>query len=301
MPVDRAETIEDFYRKKLNRVPDSLRKDVGHFNVFKTKDFVGAGTQSLPYSRKDYYKIGLIIGRNRYSYADKVVEVSDAALLFANPMIPYKWEQLDDKQGGYFCVFTEGFLTHFGNIRSYPVFQPGNSPILTIGQENVNEFSESFEKMLSEIGTGYAYKYDLLRALVLELIHKGMKLNPVTAQLSSDVNANTRIASLFLELLERQFPIESPSQRVRFRSPNEFAGQLAVHVNHLNRALKSATGKTTSQVISERIVLEARSLLKHTDWNIAEIGYCLGYEDPSHFIKSFKKITHLTPRGVRKT
>jgi AraC-like DNA-binding protein len=88
-------------------------------------------------------------------------------------------------------------------------------------------------------------------------------------------------------------------QQVKFRSPTEFASQLAVHVNHLNRALKEVTGKTTSQLIAERIVQEARALLKHTDWNISEIAWCLGFEELPHFINFFKKNAQITPKSFR--
>ena len=114
-------------------------------------------------------------------------------------------------------------------------------------------------------------------------------------------SANERISALFTELLERQFPIESPLQKMKLRAPAEFANNLAVHTNHLNRALKDSLGKTTSQLISDRIQQEARILLKHTDWQVNQIGYCLGFEEPSHFISFFKKRADATPRSFRHT
>jgi AraC-like DNA-binding protein len=150
-----------------------------------------------------------------------------------------------------------------------------------------------------EINSDYAYKYDVLRNLVFELVHSAQKMQPAASTLYTSSNASTRVASLFMELLERQFPIESPMQQVGFRSPTEFARQLAVHVNHLNRALKEVTGKTTSQLIAERIVQEARALLKHTDWNISEIAWCLGFEELPHFINFFKKNAQITPKSFR--
>lgn len=152
--------------------------------------------------------------------------------------------------------------------------------------------------MMDEIDSDYAYKYDAIRALVMELIHTAQKLQP-SLQRFEHPNAATRISSIFLELLERQFPIESTRQRMKFRTAAEYADQLSVHVNHLNRALKDTTGKTTSQIIAERLVQEAKGLLKHSDWNIAEIGYSLGFEEPPHFINFFKKSTRLTPRTFR--
>jgi AraC-like DNA-binding protein len=75
-----------------------------------------------------------------------------------------------------------------------------------------------------------------------------------------------------------------------------FAEQLSVHVNHLNRAIRETTGKTTTAHISERIANEAIALLRHTNWNISEISYSLGFEEPAHFNNFFKKQTSQTPR-----
>jgi AraC-like DNA-binding protein len=101
-------------------------------------------------------------------------------------------------------------------------------------------------------------------------------------KLYQNIDANTRLTAVFSELLERQFPIESPSQQFALRSAKDFAEQLNVHVNHLNRAIKLSTGKTTTGQISERLAREAKALLKHTHWNIAEISYSLGFEEPAH-------------------
>ncbi len=124
-------------------------------------------------------------------------------------------------------------------------------------------------------------------------------MHPVSVSIIGNSNASTRISSLFMELLERQFPIESPTQQINFRSPIEFANQLSVHVNHLNRALKEMTGKTTSQVITDRVCQEAKVLLKHTNWNISEIAWSLGFEELSNFINFFKKNTLFTPKTFR--
>jgi len=104
---------------------------------------------------------------------------------------------------------------------------------------------------------------------------------------------------VFTELLERQFPIEALTQRFSMRSANDFAQLLSVHVNHLNRAIRETTGKTTTDHIAERLLREAKVLLKQTDWNISEIGYCLGFEEPTHFNNFFKKQTQLTPTSFR--
>lgn len=296
--MEKTQSIEDFYRHKLNWMPENIQKDIGHFNVFKLGDFIGPCAKPMPYSRKDFYKISLIKGRNRVHYADKSVEIEKNALFFVSPYIPYEWETIDEKQSGFFCIFTEMFFKDFPNFREYSLFKPGGQPLLFLTDEQVSFLSEIYLKMFDEIASDYIYKYDLLRNYVFELVHFAMKLQPAKT-IYSNSNASTRISSLFMELLERQFPIESPYQRIKFRSANDFSDQLAVHVNHLNRALKESTGKTTSELIAERLTQEAVALLKHTNWNISEIGYSLGFEEPTHFNNFFKKRTHQTPTKFR--
>ncbi len=120
--------------------------------------------------------------------------------------------------------------------------------------------------MLEELDSDYVYKDEVLRNLVFDLIHFAMKMHPVAKLEKQPILASQKIATLFLELLERQFPIDDTHQTIHFRSASDFAKQLNVHVNHLNRAVKATTDKTTSQIISECILQEAKNLLKQSEW-----------------------------------
>lgn len=72
-----------------------------------------------------------------------------------------------------------------------------------------------------------------------------------------------------------------------------------MHVNHLNRVVHASTGKSTTVLLAERLVREAKHLLQYTSWSIAEIAYGLGFEYPSYFNNFFKKYTGLTPTALR--
>lgn len=296
-------SLEDFYEEASAKIPEGIGKEIGHFNVFETASLFEkkTGARTMPYSRRNYYKISLIKGRNRAEYADKVIDIEESALLFATPKIPYHWLPQDDNQSGMFCIFTSDFLSkHMAGITpdELPIFKPGELPIFQLKQEDVAELEYIFKKMQREIASDYTYKYDLLRNLVLELIHYGQKLQPMSV-LSSSQHASDRISSLFIELLERQFPVESIQQRLHLRTAKDYAERLSIHVNHLNKVLKEVTGRTTTDIISKRMVMEAKILLKQTDWNIAEIAYALGFDDPAHFSNFFKKQTALTPLSFR--
>lgn len=296
----KPETIEELYQQKFNWLPDNLQQDIGHFNVFRLEDCIGQGKEPIKYSRRDYYKITFIRGRNVYHYADKSLEINGTTLMFFNPQVPYNWESLSDDPTGFFCIFKEAFFTEKirGNLSELPMFAIGGKPAYVLNDGQDGQVSQLFQKMLAEIASDYPYKYDLLRNYVTELIHYALKMQP-TETLYQHTDSKSRITAVFTELLERQFPIESPAQRFKMRSARDFAEQLSVHVNHLNRSIRETTGKTTTDHIAERLTSEAKALLKHTDWNISEISYTLGFEEPAHFNNFFKKQTHLTPSAFR--
>jgi len=296
-------TLEEFYKRNAATVPAGLTKDTGHFNVFDPQLLFDktTGNRIMPYSRRAYYKISWLNGKSRAEYADKVIEVEKNALLFATPKIPYHWIPADSNQHGLFCIFTADFLMPRKSgvvLEELPLFQPGHVPLFHLDDEEAQEVAYIFKKMQKELASDYKFKFDLLRNLVMELIHYGQKLQPLTA-LHTTQNASQRIAMLFLELLERQFPLESPEQRLSLRTPKEYADRLAVHVNHLNKVLKESTGRTTSELISKRLVEEAKILLRQTTWSVADIAYALGFDEVSHFSNYFKKQTAAAPLTFR--
>lgn len=298
--ISKTQTIEEFYQFKFGKLSLGIDQGKGHFNVFRTEEYNNPDRKIPPYSKKEFYKISLIRGEHIFHYAEKSLHISGTTLMFFNPLVPYQVESISERTTGYFCIFSSSFFRYNQqpSVRHLPMFAPGGKPAYKLDVETDRRISDIYERMLLEIHTDYAFKYDLLRGFVTELTHFGLKLNP-SEELYSHPNAKERITSVFTELLERQFPIEHLSQRLVLRSPGDFAGQLAVHVNHLNSAVKHTTGKTTSNLIAERLVAEAKSLLKHTDWNVSEIGYCLGFEDPAHFNNFFKKLTRHSPSVFR--
>lgn len=297
--MSKVETIEEFYQRKFDGMPDNFRNGIGHFNVFKLDPFVGDKAQPVPYKRRDYYKIMLVIGNSKVHYADKVVEVQKQALSFSNPQIPYKWEHLDRIRKGFFCIFNQHFFHQYGNLNQYEVFQPNGTHIFELTDEQVGKVQSIFERMFEEINSEYIYKYDVLRTLVFELMHFAMKMQPSVNFDKHQINASQRISALFLELLERQFPIDDSHQRINLRSAADYAKQLNIHVNHLNRTLKEITEKTTSQIIAERFLQESKILLKHSAWKVSEIAYALGFTEVTHFDNFFKKHMQLSPLKFR--
>jgi AraC family transcriptional regulator, transcriptional activator of pobA len=183
-------------------------------------------------------------------------------------------------------------------IDDLPIYQHNSDFVYQINDEQYADIETIFKKMDTELSSDYAFKYDLLRNYVFELIHSGQKLKPMESNITI-TNAASRISSLFIELLERQFPIESNSQIIQLKTPTDFAKVLGIHINHLNKVLKETTGRNTTEIINGRIAEEAKILLKQTQWNVSEIAYTLGFDEVAYFSNFFKKYTSLSPLKYR--
>ena len=297
--MDKMETLEDFYKRKFDWMPDTIKNEIGHFNLFRLEPYVEGKPTSIPYKRRDFYKIMLVKGQSQVHFADKIIQIKKQALSFSNPLIPYKWEHLDKIREGVYCIFNQQLFHQFGQLNQYEVFQPNGAHIFELSDEEANQVSEIFERMAKEFNSDYKYKYDAIRNQIFELLHFGLKMHPSDNLEKPTINAAQRIFTLFLELLERQFPIDDSHRMVSFRAASDFANQLNVHVNHLNRAVKETTQKTTTQLISERILQESKILLKHSAWSVSEIAYSLGFNEVTHFNNFFKKNVQTSPLKFR--
>lgn len=280
-------------------LPGNASRYTGQFNVYRLQDYRKPGCGPISYNRRDYYKISLYQGTSIYHYAEKSLEVSGNNLLFFSPKVPYTLERVSGDNTGYFCIFTEAFFRdHHIDPSALPMFQPGNKTFYSLKENERAELETIYKKIMTEMASDYRFKYDLARNYVVELIHFALKLQPSETEYRHP-DANTRLMSVFAELLERQFPIESTLHRFRMRSARDYAEQLSVHVNHLNRAIRTASGKTTTDHIADRLTREAKELLGHTDWNVSEIAWCLGFEEAAHFNNFFRKHSGTSPTSYR--
>lgn len=268
------------------------------FKAFQIEDDSNA---TRIYSRKDFFKICLTTGVSKIHYAERSFEAEGTILFFGNPHIPYSWETLSTSYVGYTILFSEEFIKSTDrseSLHNSPFFKLGGTPILQISQGQREFLNTLFEKMIEEQKSDYQYKDELIKNYINLIIHEALKLQP-SENFTNSKNASSRIASVFLELLERQFPIETSDHPLQLRSAQDYAKELNIHVNYLNRAVKEVTGKSTTTHITERIVAEAKAMLQHTDWNISEIGYALGFDYPTYFNNFFKKITGTNPKALR--
>src|ERR1051325_6658835 len=199
-----------------------------------------------PIAEKIFYKINLTTGKFIFHYADKSLETDDTFLFFGNPNIPYSCEPISPKFSGYTCLFTEEFLKlgdRSESLLQSPLFKLGGTPILTLDDEQKDFIIRVFKRMLAEQEADYVYKDELIRNYINLIIHEAVKMQPTVNQ-SKKTNAAERITAVFLELLERQFPIESTDRPLELKTAQDFAKNLHVHVNYLNSSVKKSYRQT---------------------------------------------------------
>lgn len=290
------ESISGFFRRR-GKAYDAFDS----FYIYRMQDVSSLSNRS-PFERRDYYKISLLLeGESILTYADRTIPVNNTAIVFSNPMIPYAWQRISEKQTGYFCLFTEQFVSHRLKQESpaaSSLFKVQGDHVLFPGKAATERMTGIFEMMMKEAEGDYKYKQDVLTNYVVLLMHEALKLAPPENTYVRTTSAD-RVTELFLELLARQFPITAVHDRIRIRSAAAFAAQLSVHVNYLNKSVKTITGKTTTTLIAEHLAKEAQSLLLHTNWNAAEIGYCIGFGHAANFNIFFRKMTGETPGHFR--
>ncbi|TWI95101.1 transcriptional regulator, AraC family [Mucilaginibacter frigoritolerans] len=269
---------------------------------FKVHELPASADLPVSRGRRDFYKMGLVTGDMTVYYGDRILEIKDTVLFFVNPNVPHSVVRRSKHTTGYSCLFTETFITsseRTGILKNSPLFHIGDAPVIPLNSEQALFMTGIFQKMLAVHSGDYHYKGELIRSCIELIIHEALRIQP-SQNISQFKNAATRITHLFMDLLERQFPIERSAEPLRLRTAQDFALSLSVHTNYLNRSVKEVTGKPTSVHIAERITAEAKALLQHTDWSVADIAYALGFEYPTYFNNYFKRVTGTTPKSIRK-
>lgn len=99
------------------------------------------------------------------------------------------------------------------------------------------------------------------------------------------------VTKAFKELLERNF--------VTAKRPTEYAQQLNISSSYLNECVKKMTGNSVSHHIQQRIILEAKRLLYHSDKSVKEIATELGYDDYPYFSRLFTKVAGMSALAFR--
>lgn len=286
----------------LNMTTPAPKKPQGQFRVAAIRE---DKCTLESYNRRDFYKISLVTNGwppcQLYYGSLEPIEIDRPALVLLNPIVPHSWSvpERTIATEGFFCVFDDDFIQASSQLVgiSNQLFVEQESPVYFPNQTEQEFLTGLYTSMRMEADTDYNDKEDLFRSYLSLIFHKAIQMRR-TENLTH--NALSRIATAFLGLLRRQFPVDLPLQPIKLKKASDFADNLAVHVNHLNTAVQKATGKSTSSHISEQLFAEAKSLLSFTRYTVAEIAFGLGFEYQSYFNRFFKKHAGVTPSDFRK-
>lgn len=251
--------------------------------------------------RRNYYMIILSVGQSALYYPNRRILLDGTYLIVTNPRLPFGTEIIDENHSGYVCLFPEDFISQVAYSRSVlrsPLFNLACPPVVKLSEQKAERIKQIFEEMILLDESDYIFKEERQLVYIQQIIHEILQI-PSSESLTLPNSSSYRIVMRFYDLMEEQFPVNTQTMPLRLKTPQDFADALFIHRNSLNRAVKEVVGQPVSAIITDRIVAEARSLLRFSDWNVVDIAHMLGFSSTSYFCMVFKKIAGMSPMAFR--
>lgn len=297
--------FQDLYLQQPANLPafyydHATAVEAPHFSVY-ARAVTPCQPTSAP-ARLDLVKVSLLTaGTGLVTHDGRSHPISSPTLAFLHPRSAWSWQATSEEQAGYFCLFNAAFLApsvpaHY--LQQYPHLLPGAPPVLYLSPTEAALAEGLFAKLLQEFATPGPLRPALLRLTLQMLLLEAQRFAPAAAEEPTAATA-ARLAYRFLALLEQQFPLQQPDEPLRLKAPHQYAAALAVQSNHLSSCVRAVTGQSVRAHLQGRLLSEARSLLRHSDWPVAQIAYVLGFEEPAAFTHFFRRHTRLSPLAYR--
>lgn len=195
---------------------------------------------------------------------------------------------------GYNFFFNEDWL-HLDNVSRQTAklfYMVEQRPVLYPNPEQSSLLTQAFEQSLYEFSSVRLGKAEALQCLFqLLLIH--VQRAHHQAHMLNHTEAESHLSTEFYHLVGQQF---NTTHRLA-----DYARALGVSTGYLNRKVKAATGMAAGHLIRQRLLIEAKRLLVHTDQSATEIAHTIGFEDSAYFGRFFKRATGVTPLSFRRT
>lgn len=204
----------------------------------------------------------------------------------------HHWVLSEDIEGFIVFYSAEMYNLYFGNktIEDYPFyFSIQNSPEIVLDEQEIKSVLPYFESLIAETQTHKLLQRDKIMNL-LDIIHIELVRKYNEIHVHETHSYNVKIKNLE-QLLEQKYKEE--------KSAAFYASELNITLKHLNRICNEILKKTTTELIVDRVMLEAKRMLLDKEWTVNEIATELGYEDYSYFTRLFKKHVAMTPTAFR--
>jgi AraC-like DNA-binding protein len=250
---------------------------------------------SIPH-RHNYYEMFIFTkGGGTHDIDFTSYTIAERAIHFVSPGQVHHVERSLGTYG-YVLLFSRDFFAMNTENKNLLFDLPflnnnGPDPILDLTEQEMAFFTP----VLQSVEMEYKNKNNQLREEMLRSYLNILLLQ--SHRLYSDKHPNAK--AIVGSTLYKDFRILLEKNFTQQHKVMEYAEKLNVTEKTLNENVKKVTGKTASEHIFDRIILEAKRLLKHSDLTTKEIAYFLNYQDPAHFSKFFKTQTGKAPSDFR--
>ena len=260
-------------------------------DVIRARDIPALDLDGAPHVLS-FYEVFLVTeGRGQIDLDGRPYRLSPGSLFFTSPGQPRQWtmQGLD----GLCLFFTAGFIEEFFKdplfLFTLPYFhRDGGTLHVKLKAADAAVLASRFRSMKREIHRLRADSAHALRAGLYESLIQLARLYTATTGAPPREHPT---AIRLRRLVEQDFQ--------QHHRPSSYARKLGVTVGHLNQLSRLHLGKSAGVVIRERLAIEAKRQLAHTNRTAAEIGYGLGFKDPAYFARFFKRETGASPSGYR--
>ena len=265
---------EDFYANTLQNHLITRHKDISH-----------------PHSHNFYLAILFTHGEGMHEVDFTTYEVKPGTLFFLNPGQTHNWQLSADTKGYIFFHTRDFFELHYTHnlLGQFPFYYSmHNTPCLYLKDMEAVEIIPLFKCILEENHAAHPLKTNAIISLI-NLVYTystRLYLQQSTFQAMGD-NTYYDTFRKFEALIEKQFSLH--------KSPAYYASMLAMTPRHLNRITQAVTGKTATDVILDRVLLEDKKEIILQHGNFSRIAEILGYDDYAYFSRLFKNKAGQTP------
>ena len=283
------EEIPGYSIETLKAGQDSQARD---FDLFRFEYFA-RDIDHLKTPHRHYFYTFILVtkGSGSHDLDFTTHALKPRRLFLIAPGQVHAWNDLKRVQG-FVLLFTDSFVALSKGrklLTSWRLFQPGQSAYVDLSASETDRWVEQFQSMESEMKTPDDFTRDAIFYAIGNLLVRASRQYESANALSPSGND---ILFKYQELIEKNF--------ASLKVPKEYAALLNITPNYLNSYCKKRSGKSAGALIRQRIILEAKRLLAHTQLSVAEISYQLNFDDNSYFGRYFKKYTGVTPEGFRR-
>jgi AraC family transcriptional activator of pobA len=259
-------------------------------------DSITLGKEANPHRHNYYSVIWPLAGGGKHIIDFREYSILPDHVFFVSPKQVHQ-VIITSPFTGYVILFTSEFLDR-NSIRNdfisnLKLFQPiDETPPLPIDKKTAGKlrvFAESMISAFKDQADMYLETTGAYLKLFLIECNGLCSLSPVSNL--QNIEVSKTLVRNFKDLVERQY---TSSHQVKY-----YAETLSVTPNYLNEVIRTSINTPAKEFIQNRIILEAKRMALFTEKSAKEIGFDLGFEDPSHFSKFFKSNTGQSLQNFR--